>query len=955
MIQIWTNDAEMVSDSRIPEHELLKLNITRGLDKGGTAEITLPPGHPAYDRFPIFRTIVAIYRDGALKFRGRALYPQDDFNGRRTITCEGEFCFFQDAMYKSYRFQGKRENVFQRIVQDYNEQVEPLKQFKPGVVSGVGEGTYITIGSEDPATIQEALVHLRDRCGGHFVFSTDETGARVVNWVGTVGTQRQQEITLDNLISLSKNGAFTELVTVVEPLGAKDEETGIRATIESVNNGKSYIKNDAAVTLYGTIKKVVVFDNVAEPSNLLVEAQRYLDEASQPVGSIELTAIDMSYVDKDIDSYDIGDYIKVRSKAHGIYDPLHNGEWFQLTEQSEDLLNPANNKITLGKKTETLTGRSVAVDASTAGAIQQGVAGVKTDMSIAVGQAMEAYKPELRSMISQEVSTLTMMVSSTYVTEEQLASYVPLSSYQSGLVLLADEIRAEVSQTYVTNQQLGNYATTNYVSSALDLLAGSISMDVNGTLGSNASIKLTVNGKATEEVLDLSGVRSAFANDKSAVTINGGKITFNSGTLVINSTNLQVSADGTLTATNAELSGSLTTESGLFVSKLTSGRLRFFYDGTEYGGIASTYYTVDTSKRGIELRTETGASFISFSIYDAEDGAYTPAYIINYGMNPNGRTERHLLYGNARFFNKIWFDSNLAFANNTGVRFTDTDGAETAMFRMDTSNQVLLGNSSYTTSIAGKSIELNNTTNVKADLKCKYNIYLGNSYCLRTYTKDGSVGVQAVWMSDSNYLYIGDTSYPTYVQGSTTHIGRTDANTRIYGAWIYLSSRTYCNNVPIVFSNGYGIQLRNTDGTDHYALTMNSSNNVQVGAANHQLRLRGSSVVLNSSGAAVSSDRRLKNSIEDLGDAYEVVLDRLRPVRFKYNDGTSGRYHAGFIAQEVQEALAAAGLTTQDFGGFVDLNGDGEELGLIYTEFIALLLQKIKRLERRVAALDAVQ
>ena len=134
---------------------------------------------------------------------------------------------------------------------------------------------------------------------------------------------------------------------------------------------------------------------------------------------------------------------------------------------------------------------------------------------------------------------------------------------------------------------------------------------------------------------------------------------------------------------------------------------------------------------------------------------------------------------------------------------------------------------------------------------------------------------------------------------------------------------------------------------------MSSSDNVIVGATNYQLRLRGSSVVLNSSGATVSSDSRKKNSIEALPDTYETLLDTLRPVRFKFNDGTSGRYHVGFIAQEVEEALAGAGLSTQEFGGFVDINGDRSELGLIYTEFIALLLKKMQRQEQRIAALEA--
>ncbi|MBR5817799.1 MAG: tail fiber domain-containing protein [Clostridia bacterium] len=158
----------------------------------------------------------------------------------------------------------------------------------------------------------------------------------------------------------------------------------------------------------------------------------------------------------------------------------------------------------------------------------------------------------------------------------------------------------------------------------------------------------------------------------------------------------------------------------------------------------------------------------------------------------------------------------------------------------------------------------------------------------------------------------------------------------------------------LVLSNGYGVQAKDTSGNSAYILSLNSSNQVSVGNASYPTYLRGSGVYLSSTGATVTSDRRKENSIEALPDAYEALLDKIEPVRFKFNDGNSGRYHAGFIAQDVKAALEAAGLTTKDFGGFVDVNGDGEELGLIYGEFIALLLHKIKRQEQRIAALEAV-
>jgi hypothetical protein len=44
------------------------------------------------------------------------------------------------------------------------------------------------------------------------------------------------------------------------------------------------------------------------------------------------------------------------------------------------------------------------------------------------------------------------------------------------------------------------------------------------------------------------------------------------------------------------------------------------------------------------------------------------------------------------------------------------------------------------------------------------------------------------------------------------------------------------------------------------------------------------------------SDIRLKNSIEHLSEKYELFFNAMQPVRYKYNDGTSNRFHTGFVA-----------------------------------------------------------
>ena len=110
-----------------------------------------------------------------------------------------------------------------------------------------------------------------------------------------------------------------------------------------------------------------------------------------------------------------------------------------------------------------------------------------------------------------------------------------------------------------------------------------------------------------------------------------------------------------------------------------------------------------------------------------------------------------------------------------------------------------------------------------------------------------------------------------------------------------------------------------------------------------------------------SSDRNLKNSIETLSEHYEKLFDKLTPVRYKFNDGTSGRYHTGFIAQDVESAILDAGLTTEDAALFVRFvttddrtKTDSVSYGLRYDEFISINTWQIQKLKARVAELEAI-
>jgi len=115
----------------------------------------------------------------------------------------------------------------------------------------------------------------------------------------------------------------------------------------------------------------------------------------------------------------------------------------------------------------------------------------------------------------------------------------------------------------------------------------------------------------------------------------------------------------------------------------------------------------------------------------------------------------------------------------------------------------------------------------------------------------------------------------------------------------------------------------------------------------------------------VTSDKMAKKDIANMSTEQERLFNELRPVTFKFKDGSGDRTHYGFISQDIEEALFSLDLTGKDFAGFcknLQIDGNGnpviDENGqavydyfLRYSEFIALNTYMIQKLQAENAEL----
>jgi hypothetical protein len=185
------------------------------------------------------------------------------------------------------------------------------------------------------------------------------------------------------------------------------------------------------------------------------------------------------------------------------------------------------------------------------------------------------------------------------------------------------------------------------------------------------------------------------------------------------------------------------------------------------------------------------------------------------------------------------------------------------------------------------------------------------------------------------------------------------------------SNTTASNNTAIGHSAGDAITtgIQNTiigasagsSGTNDLTT---GSNNIIVGynaaasaaAAANEITLGNSSITaLRCQVTTITSlsDLRDKDKIAYL-DAGLAFVNALRPVRFTWNmrdGGKIGEEDTGFIAQDLQAAMAATGITIP--GLVYDVNPDKLEAG--YGKLLPVLVKAIQELSAEVAALKAAK
>ncbi len=348
-------DGSLLYHSKLESLKIISPSVELEANKTGSFMFTIPADHPYYGLIHKLKSIITVYQDDYLLFRGRVLDDEIGWHNEKAVSCEGEMAFLLDSIMRPYDFNGSIAEYLALLLDSHNGQVDEEKWFVLGNVTVTDANDYIVRSNIDYTdTWTELNNKLLNNLGGYLQIR-HENGVHYLDYLQDFTLLAPQTITFGkNLLDLKRISKGADIATAVIPLGAKlkdaeGQDTDKRLTIASVNNGTDTIVDEKAKAQYGLIVKTVIFDDVTEAANLLTKGKAHLAQIVNLPETIELTAADLAALGEKITSFHIGTKVRVETKPHGI------DQLFTVSKLSVNLFEPASNKLTLGGVVDTFT------------------------------------------------------------------------------------------------------------------------------------------------------------------------------------------------------------------------------------------------------------------------------------------------------------------------------------------------------------------------------------------------------------------------------------------------------------------------------------------------------------------------------------------------------------------------------------------------------------------------
>lgn len=323
------------------EYAVFNAKLETALNEAGSFECDIPKNNIHYSDFDngqqLRSGIITVLKEGVEIFCGEVREVSQNFDFTKHIYAVGELAYLFDSIQPQAKYQGTVEAMFTSMLSYHNSQVENRKKFTKGQVLVTDSNNYVYHFTNREDTLSAIRDKLCDTLNGYLrIRKVGTTKYLDLIPLANYGRYCQQEIQFgENMLDYSENYTANDIATCVIPLGERfDENKRTAAAIDGLdeyltikgtsvnayhtNTNNDYVYIQSAVNRFGWVRVVKHWDDVTVAENLKAKAEQWLQEAQYAHMALELSAVDLSLINSDIESFEVGDTVHCWAEPYGM-------------------------------------------------------------------------------------------------------------------------------------------------------------------------------------------------------------------------------------------------------------------------------------------------------------------------------------------------------------------------------------------------------------------------------------------------------------------------------------------------------------------------------------------------------------------------------------------------------------------------------------------------------------
>lgn len=329
---------------------LISSTLNLELNTAGSLSFICPPENPYYEKIYNRKSIVSVYRDEKEIFIGEVREQTKDLRGNKKVQCVGLLSYLADSIQPQMEYHDQTPyQLLSKFLKIHNEQVDDKKKIMLGRVTVTDPNNSLYRFTNYETTMEVIMTKMVDKLGGYLKLRREEE-LLYLDYLRLeeMGKATEQSIEFGvNLLDYTEDLSAEDITTAIIPLGKEidGEENDILkkyTDIQSVNDGKNYLVSKEAKDEFGWVCRVIRWDDVTVPANLLRKGAEWLKDNQFEMVELALSAVDLSEFGIPTETIECGD--RVRCIAY----PFGMDRVFPVMKQTIPLQKPGEIKVVLG-------------------------------------------------------------------------------------------------------------------------------------------------------------------------------------------------------------------------------------------------------------------------------------------------------------------------------------------------------------------------------------------------------------------------------------------------------------------------------------------------------------------------------------------------------------------------------------------------------------------------------